>query len=103
MSNDQEWFFISPLEFMDKKRKRFNRKTKTGTWKPTGKPRKVLEKGSKKEIGSKRTLVFDEKNAKTEWVIHEYQYTLDSDLPNAVIALMSIVMPLMVSLCFLLN
>ncbi|KAF2324961.1 hypothetical protein GH714_021901 [Hevea brasiliensis] len=58
--------------------KRANRTTRAGFWKATGKIRYIKAGESRKEIGSKRTLVFhkkvhDSKPVRTNWIIHEYQ------------------------------
>ncbi|KAL2336298.1 hypothetical protein Fmac_010744 [Flemingia macrophylla] len=71
-SGDQEWFFFSPKGT----RKRCDRKTKAGFWKPTGKDRQVKSRGTNDVIGTKKTLVFYEGRSsypeRTNWVIHEY-------------------------------
>nr|KYP75561.1 NAC domain-containing protein 69 [Cajanus cajan] len=77
-SDDQEWFFFSPLglKFTKDRRKKCNRKTKAGFWKPTGKDREIKSRGSKNVIGTKKTLVFYKGRSsdalRTKWVIHEY-------------------------------
>ncbi|KAL2336313.1 hypothetical protein Fmac_010759 [Flemingia macrophylla] len=55
-SDDQEWFFFSPKGT----RKRCDRKTKAGFWKPNGKDRQVKSRGTNDVIGTKKTLVFYE-------------------------------------------
>ncbi|KAK2663889.1 hypothetical protein Ddye_002463 [Dipteronia dyeriana] len=71
-----EWYFFVALRYMNTKRKLVKRKTRGGTWKPTGKKPDV--KRSKEVIGSKSKLVFYQgpstrnKNVKTNWVMDEF-------------------------------
>ncbi|WVZ17194.1 hypothetical protein V8G54_010176 [Vigna mungo] len=73
---DSKWFFFSPVNLKYSNSKRFKRTTKSGFWKPTGKPRDV-RKGDTK-IGTKKTLVFQNGHVSkgvtvnSNWVIHEY-------------------------------
>ncbi|XP_065864342.1 NAC domain-containing protein 62-like [Euphorbia lathyris] len=81
-SNDEAWYFFSPCDYKYKDSLRFNRRTKAGFWKPTGKTRKVIRKGTKKVIGTKRTLVFykkqHSKQIRTSFVMHEYDIVAKS-------------------------
>ncbi|XP_047156701.1 NAC domain-containing protein 62-like isoform X2 [Vigna umbellata] len=73
-----EWFFFSPVNLKYSNSKRFKRTTKSGFWKPTGKPRDVRKGDTKTDIGTKKTLVFQSGNVSkgvtvnSNWVIHEY-------------------------------
>lgn len=77
-SDDQEWFFFSPLclKLTKNTRNRCNRKTEAGYWKLTGKDRNIKIRGTNNVIGTKKTLVFykgrSSHGVKTNWVIHEY-------------------------------
>ncbi|KDP28391.1 hypothetical protein JCGZ_14162 [Jatropha curcas] len=75
-SEDQVWYFFCPRDYKYLRSSRSNRTTKVGYWKPTGKPRKVKDKHKKKEIGTKRSLVFYKKDSpkatRTKWIMHEY-------------------------------
>ncbi|KAJ9188603.1 hypothetical protein P3X46_003944 [Hevea brasiliensis] len=79
-SNDQVYYFFCPRDYKYTHSRRSNRTTKAGYWKPTGKPRKVKDIRTKKPIGTKRTLVFYEKEhpkakaVRTKWIMHEYEY-----------------------------
>ncbi|WCJ22538.1 NAC domain containing protein 62 [Euphorbia peplus] len=81
-SNDEAWFFFSPCDYKYKASLRLNRKTKAGFWKPTGKTRKVVNKCSKKVIGTKKTLVFykgnNRKSIRTSFILHQYNVVLQS-------------------------
>ncbi|XP_021676069.2 NAC domain-containing protein 62 [Hevea brasiliensis] len=77
-SDDKIWYFFSRPDFKYSNGKRANRTTRAGFWKATGKIRYIKAGESRKEIGSKRTLVFhkkvhDSKPVRTNWIIHEYQ------------------------------
>ncbi|XP_052723955.1 NAC domain-containing protein 62-like isoform X2 [Vigna angularis] len=73
-----EWFFFSPVNLKYSNSKRFKRTTKSGFWKPTGKPRDVRTGDTDTVIGTKKTLVFQSGHVskgvtvKSNWVIHEY-------------------------------
>ncbi|XVF84334.1 hypothetical protein PTKIN_Ptkin17bG0028700 [Pterospermum kingtungense] len=92
------WYFIYSSKYKYQTGKLLKRDTREGYWKPTGKPRKVMDSVNKTEIGSKRSLVFhkgrpkgkknntqsDNKENKTKhgrcystnravWVMHEYK------------------------------
>ncbi|WCJ22533.1 NAC domain containing protein 35 [Euphorbia peplus] len=78
--NEDVWYFFHKRELKNKNssKPRYNRSTKTGHWKPTGKVRPVKAKRSRAEIGVKKTLVFykyaeSNKELRTNWVIHEYE------------------------------
>ncbi|KAK9910057.1 hypothetical protein M0R45_034032 [Rubus argutus] len=77
---DMQWHFFSPRDFISSKSTRVIRKTQQGFWKKQGKDRIIRARGSKAEIGRKRTLTFyqrlgETKPKKTDWVIHEYFLT----------------------------
>ena len=74
-SDDQEWFFLCPIEYKYAKSKRFKRTTNNGFWKATGMDRIIRIRGTNKVIGIKKTLVYHENpvpGVKTNWIIHEY-------------------------------
>uniref|UniRef100_A0A2P2LNM2 NAC domain-containing protein n=2 Tax=Rhizophora mucronata TaxID=61149 RepID=A0A2P2LNM2_RHIMU len=76
-SSDRVWYFFSPRDYKYGKSKRYNRTTREGYWKSTGKHRKVMAKSNKKQIGTKRTLVFHighPKGTRTGWVMQEYEH-----------------------------
>lgn len=81
-SEDQVWYFFCPRDYKYSGSRRSNRTTRAGFWKPTGKPRKVKDKCSKKEIGTKRSLVFHVKDhpkpKRTKWIMHEYEYIVSN-------------------------
>ncbi|CAM9004239.1 unnamed protein product [Rhodiola kirilowii] len=85
-SDDQEWYFFGRRESKYGKSSRSNRATKVGYWKPTGKDR-YIKMGSKKVIGTKKTLVFHigraQKAVRTHWVMHEYCASVDKHNPQA--------------------
>ncbi|KOM57228.1 hypothetical protein LR48_Vigan11g026000 [Vigna angularis] len=76
---DSKWFFFSPVNLKYSNSKRFKRTTKSGFWKPTGKPRDVRTGDTNTVIGTKKTLVFQSGHVSkgvtvnSKWVIHEYQ------------------------------
>ncbi|XP_027334669.1 NAC domain-containing protein 89-like [Abrus precatorius] len=76
-SEDPEWFFFSPIDYKYSNSKRFNRTTKRGFWKSTGKDRQIKTRGTNNIIGFKKTLVFHNGRVpggvKSNWVIHEYR------------------------------
>ncbi|XP_014521568.1 NAC domain-containing protein 40 [Vigna radiata var. radiata] len=75
---DSKWFFFSPVNLKYSNSKRFKRTTKSGFWKPTGKPRDVRTGDTNTVIGTKKTLVFQSGHVSkgvsvnSNWVIHEY-------------------------------
>ncbi|KAG4940071.1 hypothetical protein JHK87_043942 [Glycine soja] len=74
---DPDWFFFSPVDFKYLKSKRFNRTTKCGFWKATGKDRDIRTGDTDNTvIGTKKTLVYYQGRVscgvKSNWVIHEY-------------------------------
>jgi hypothetical protein len=76
-SDDQQWFFLCPLNYKHAKSKKIKRATEFGFWKATGKDRKITITGTNKVIGIKKTLVYYQGRVagdakKTNWVIHEY-------------------------------
>ena len=88
-SGDNIWYFFCSPRYKYRNSNRKNRVTKTGYWKPTGKPRKLVTTYDGKVItGTWQTLVFykgrvsdkKEKENRTPWVIHE----LEANLPNQV-------------------
>ncbi|KAJ6334760.1 hypothetical protein OIU76_007838 [Salix suchowensis] len=76
-SNDQVLYFFCPRDCKYPNSQRVNRTTKAGYWKSTGRDRKIKARRTKKEIGTKKTLVFHEGRVpdgiKTNWIIHEYR------------------------------
>lgn len=81
-SDDQEWYFFGRSDSKyGKSTTRSNRATKYGYWKPTGKDRYIKAVGSKKVIGTKKTLVFykgrNQKAVRTCWVMHEFRPSSD--------------------------
>nr|UBT01625.1 NAC transcription factor 21 [Litchi chinensis] len=81
-ADDQDWHFFCEPDYKYGKSKRVNRRTRGGNWKVTGKKRDVKDK-RKRVIGWKITLVFYEgsgnfKEARTNWVMHEYHIKDDS-------------------------
>jgi hypothetical protein len=75
-----QWYFFSPLHYKYSNSTRSNRTTDQGYWKITGKELVIMARGSKYEIGRKRTLTFyqrcgEQKPKKTDWVMHEYYRT----------------------------
>ncbi|KAK8693683.1 hypothetical protein V6N13_071255 [Hibiscus sabdariffa] len=81
-SGDQVWYFFYRPSFKYQNSSRINRTTNEGYWKPTGKPRKIMARGTETEIGKKKTLVFckgrvgDHNKIKTGWIMHEYELTV---------------------------
>ncbi|WJX92383.1 hypothetical protein P8452_74031 [Trifolium repens] len=75
-SDDREWFFLCPYDYKYPNSKRFNRKTKCGFWKPTGRDRNIKIRGTSKISGIKKTLVYYQNHVpndvKTNWIMHEY-------------------------------
>ncbi|KAG5008993.1 hypothetical protein JHK87_017508 [Glycine soja] len=73
---DPYWFFFSPVDFKYSRSKRFNRTTKCGFWKATGKDRDIRTGDTNTVIGTKKTLVYYQGRVscgvKSNWVIHEY-------------------------------
>ena len=73
---DPDWFFFSPVDFKYSRSKRFNRTTKCGFWKATGKDRDIRTGDTNTVIGTKKTLVYYQGRVscgvKSNWVIHEY-------------------------------
>ncbi|XP_027334668.1 NAC domain-containing protein 105-like [Abrus precatorius] len=80
-SEDPEWFFFSPIDYKYSNSKRFNRTTKRGFWKSTGKDRQIKTSGTNNIIGRKKTLVFHSgrvpTGVNTNWVIHEYHHAVN--------------------------
>ena len=85
MKSEDEWFFFSRRENISSKSSRSKRATEAGYWKATGKDRDIKIKGTKRVIGTKKTLVFHTgrvpHGVKTNWVIHEC-HALDFPLPQ---------------------
>ncbi|XP_011039663.1 PREDICTED: NAC domain-containing protein 86-like isoform X3 [Populus euphratica] len=80
-SKDAVWYFFCPRDFKYLNSGRYNRRTKLGFWKPTGKILKIRFTGTKKVIGTRKTLVFYTKACpkpiRTGWIMHEYEYSSD--------------------------
>lgn len=83
-SRDLAWYFFSGR---GSNGDRQNRRTSSGFWKITGHPVEVKDQwgtwcGVKGKIGYKRVLVFrrgkssSSQSTKSDWVMHEYHYTL---------------------------
>ncbi|XP_065864321.1 NAC domain-containing protein 91-like [Euphorbia lathyris] len=85
-SDDQVWYFFCPRDYKYLRSRRSNRTTEAGYWKPTGKPRKVLNK-RKEQIGTKKSLVFyikeRPKAIRTRWIMHEYECALNSTMATS--------------------
>ncbi|KAG6748295.1 hypothetical protein POTOM_048212 [Populus tomentosa] len=83
-SKDAVWYFFWPRDFKYLNSGRYNRRRKLGFWKPTGKNLKIRFMGTKKVIGTRKTLVFytkaSPKPIRTGWIIHEYEYFSDLSL-----------------------
>ncbi|KAI4367527.1 hypothetical protein MLD38_023257 [Melastoma candidum] len=79
-SKDPEWWFLSTLEYKPANSDKFDRRTSTGSWKITGNPMEIRDRVGNRLIAVKRNLVFceNQKNEKTNWVIHEYHLQDDS-------------------------
>ena len=79
-----EWFFFSPLHEYYRNRNHVRRTTNGGSWKSTGRDRKIKRGATEEVIGIKKTLVFhangDHANVNTGWIIHEYR-SLMASLP----------------------
>ncbi|KAI5345994.1 hypothetical protein L3X38_013873 [Prunus dulcis] len=74
------WFSFSRPHYKSIKSLRYNRATKKGFWKITGKPREIKSQQLSKSVTcKKRTLTFHEgrvsMSKKTDWVMQEYYLT----------------------------
>jgi len=68
---DETWCFFSPKENKYGRGDQQIRKTKSGFWKITGKPKPIMR--NRQKIGEKKILMFyNSKESKSDWVIHEY-------------------------------
>ncbi|KAL9290283.1 putative transcription factor NAM family [Arabidopsis thaliana] len=71
---DESWCFFSPKENKYGRGDQQIRKTKSGYWKITGKPKPILR--NRQEIGEKKVLMFymskELGGFKSDWVMHEY-------------------------------
>ncbi|KAG7623991.1 putative transcription factor NAM family [Arabidopsis thaliana] len=71
---DESWCFFSPKENKYGRGDQQIRKTKSGYWKITGKPKPILR--NRQEIGEKKVLMFymskELGGSKSDWVMHEY-------------------------------
>ncbi|XP_065864198.1 NAC domain-containing protein 4-like [Euphorbia lathyris] len=85
-SDDRVWYFFCPRDYKYLRSRRSNRTTEAGYWKPTGKPRKVLNK-RKEQIGTKKSLVFyikeRRKAIRTRWIMHEYECALNATMATS--------------------
>ncbi|XP_021822619.1 NAC domain-containing protein 68-like isoform X1 [Prunus avium] len=83
------WFSFSRPHYKSINSLRYNRATKKGFWKITGKPREIKSQQLSKSVTcKKRTLTFHEgrvsKSTKTDWVMQEYYLTKteSGSIPN---------------------
>ncbi|CAB4270408.1 unnamed protein product [Prunus armeniaca] len=83
------WFSFSRPHYKSINSLRYNRATKKGFWKITGKPREIKSQQLSKSVTcKKRTLTFHEgrvsKSTKTDWVMQEYYLiqTEPGSIPN---------------------
>ncbi|CAA0156260.1 unnamed protein product [Arabidopsis thaliana] len=68
---DVAWCFFRPKENKYGRGDQQMRKTKSGFWKSTGKPKPIMR--NRQQIGEKKILMFyTSKESKSDWVIHEY-------------------------------
>ncbi|KAL1220319.1 NAC domain-containing protein 3 [Cardamine amara subsp. amara] len=71
---DRVWCFFSRKENKYERGERQIRKTKSGYWKITGKPKDIIR--NRQKIGHKRVLMFyfgkTPNGSKSDWVMHEY-------------------------------
>lgn len=71
---DESWCFFSPKENKYGRGEQQIRKTKSGFWKITGKPKAIMR--NRQKIGEKRILMFyyskELGGSKSDWVMHEY-------------------------------
>ncbi|XP_010522875.1 PREDICTED: NAC domain-containing protein 69-like isoform X2 [Tarenaya hassleriana] len=85
-SNDPVWYFFSPRDNPNPKKKGTKRTTNSGFWKATGVDRKIKRKGGSGEIGVKKTLVFYSgrvpNGSRTPYVMHEYHSSVLSPGQN---------------------
>ncbi|KAI3984244.1 hypothetical protein MKX01_011198 [Papaver californicum] len=73
----KEWYFFSPRDRKYPNRSRPNRAARSGYWKATGADKPIRPRGSEKNVGIKKPLVFYSgkapKGVKTNWIMHEYR------------------------------
>jgi hypothetical protein len=68
---DVAWCFFRPKENKYGRGDQQMRKTKSGFWKSTGRPKPIMR--NRQQIGEKKILMFyTSKESKSDWVIHEY-------------------------------
>ncbi|KDP28388.1 hypothetical protein JCGZ_14159 [Jatropha curcas] len=83
-SPDKEWyFFCRPEIYLENGRAKRKRKAMDGSWRWTGKVQSVINEYSHEKIGTRKILVYHDPKP-TKWVIHEYEYTADLNLPTEV-------------------
>ncbi|XP_012083811.1 NAC domain-containing protein 83 [Jatropha curcas] len=81
-SPDKEWyFFCRPEIYLENGRAKRKRKAMDGSWRWTGKVQSVINEYSHEKIGTRKILVYHDPKP-TKWVIHEYEYTADLNLPT---------------------
>jgi No apical meristem (NAM) protein len=82
----REWYFFTPRDRKYPNGSRPNRAAGQGYWKATGADKPVVPKGSARQVGIKKALVFYAGKAprgiKTDWIMHEYRLAVDPHLPS---------------------
>ncbi|KAJ3669125.1 hypothetical protein LUZ60_011075 [Juncus effusus] len=77
----REWYFFTPRDRKYPNGSRPNRAAGRGYWKATGADKPVAPKGSGRQVGIKKALVFYAGKAprgiKTDWIMHEYRLAVE--------------------------